>query len=222
MIKALIFDFDGLILDTESPDYQSWQETYQEHGCSLPLSEWAKWIGSTGTFDPYGYLSEQLGRPVDRTAIRTRRRARYAELMTGQSVLPGVQAYILTAERLGLKLGVASSASRVHVHGNLERLGLRTHFDSVHCADDVERVKPDPALYRAALRALDVTADQAIALEDSPNGVLAAKRAGLFCVAVPNALTRQLSLDLADLELESLAGLPLENLCELVDKRSKA
>ena len=211
-IEALIFDFDGLIMDTETPDYQSWQETYQAFGGSFSFTEWAKWIGTAGAFDPYGYLEEQLGHPIDRAAVRARRRARFDELMAGKSALPGVHEYVHSARRLGLKLGIASSSSRDWVLRNLGSLGLEPYFDSIRCGDDVERTKPDPAVYLAALDALGVEAHQAIALEDSPNGVWAAKRAGIYCVVVPNALTRQLSLDHADLQLDSLADLALDEL----------
>jgi HAD superfamily hydrolase (TIGR01509 family) len=211
-IKALIFDFDGLILDTESPDYQSWQEIYQAYGGSLSFSEWARWIGTIGAFDPYAYLEEQVGHPIDRAAIRALRRARFAELVAGQPVLPGVREYIHRARSLGIKLGIASSSSREWILSHLGPLGLEAYFDSVSGSDDVERTKPDPGVYLAALSALEVKAHQAIALEDSPNGVLAAKRAGIYCVAVPNALTRQLLFDQADLQLASLADLPLEKL----------
>jgi len=212
MIKALIFDFDGLILDTEGPEYQSWREIYQAYGCSLPLSKWAEGIGSSDTFDPYDDLSQRLGRPVDQATIRAKRRPRFTELMANQSVLPGVERYIFEARELGLRLGLASSSSRSWVTGYLSQLKLEACFDSIKCGDDVEYTKPDPALYLAALQALDVKAHEAIALEDSPNGVLAAKRAGIFCVAVPNAMTQQLPLDLADLQISSLAELSLEEL----------
>ena len=212
MIKALIFDFDGLILDTEEPEYQSWREVYQAFGCSLPLSKWAECIGTADAFDPYDYLVEQLGQSIDRAGVQVKRRARFDELMAAQSVLPGVQEYILEAKRLGLRLGLASSSSREWVTGHLSRLGLLACFDSLKCGDEVERTKPDPALYLMTLQALEVGAREAIALEDSPNGVLAAKRAGIFCVAVPNPVTQHLSLAQADMQLPSLAGLPLETL----------
>jgi HAD superfamily hydrolase (TIGR01509 family) len=212
MIRALIFDFDGLILETEGPDYQSWQAVYQTYGCALPLSKWAECIGTTDAFDPYDYLAQQLGHPIDRDAVRAERRRRFAALMADQEILPGVESYILEAKRLGLKLGVASSSTRQWVTGHLERFGLVTFFDSLKSRDDVARTKPDPALYLMSLQALGVESHQAIALEDSPNGVLAAKRAGIFCVAVPNPVTRHLSLDLADLQISSLAELPLEQL----------
>lgn len=213
MIRTLIFDFDGLILDTETPDFQSWQEIYQEHGCHLPFSTWATYIGSSAElFNPYDYLEEQLSHAVERENIRSKRRPRYLKLVEAQPILPGVKDYIDDAKRLSLKVALASSATRDWVTGNLSRLGLIEHFDSIKCANDVERVKPDPELYQSTLEALNIRPDEGIVLEDSPNGILAAKRAGLFCVAVPNALTRQLPLDSADLRLDSLADLPLEKL----------
>ncbi len=215
MIKALIFDFDGLILDTEVPDYQSWVEVYQAHGCKLPLEQWVACIGTIDAFNPYDDLEQALGQPIDRAAVRLQRRARFAELMADQSILPGVQDYINKAKQLGLKLSVASSSPREWVTGYLSQFGLITHFDVICCGDEVPATKPDPALYLKALQALNIQAHEAIALEDSPNGILAAKRAGLFCVAIPNALTRQLSLSLADYQMNSLIDLPLEKLLQL-------
>jgi len=222
MTRALIFDFDGLILDTEVPEFQAWQEIYQAHGCELPLATWAACIGtSSEVFDPYAYLEAQLGRPVDREAIRVTDRQRSAELIGLQTVLPGVMDYIADARRLGLHLGVASSSSRAWVSGHLTRLELSAHFTCLKCADDVQRVKPDPAVYQAVLEALALPADQAIALEDSPHGIAAAKRAGLFCVAVPNALTRQLAFAQADLRLSALTDMPLARLLLEVERRGR-
>ena len=217
--RGLIFDFDGLILDTELPEFQSWQEIYREHGCVLPLTVWATCIGtSSDVFDPYGYLESLLGRPVDRGAVRAKHKQRYGELLQARSVLPGVREHIADAKRLGLRLGIASSSSRRWVEGHLLELGLLEQFDCIRCRDDVQRAKPDPELYLSALKGLDLRPDQAIALEDSPNGIMAAKAAGIYCVAVPNLLTAELSLDGADLVLPSLAALPLERLLLEVDK----
>jgi HAD superfamily hydrolase (TIGR01509 family) len=224
MIRAVVFDFDGLILDTEYPDYMSWQEIYRAHGADLPLSAWERCIGSMdlNLFDPYAYLEAQLGRPVDREEIRARRQPRFAELVAAQGVLPGVEDYLTSARRLGLKVGLASSSSRAWVTGYLAQYGLNGNtFDCLSCGDEVEHTKPDPELYLAVLGALALRAEQAVALEDSPNGVAAAKAAGLYCVAVPNMLTRRLALDQADLRLNSLADMPLERLLEEVERKGR-
>ena len=213
MIKALVFDFDGLIVDTEMSSYQTWQEIYAEHDCQLPFSTWAICIGgSPQLFDPCEYLEQQIGRPVLREEIRLRRRQRHIRMVEAQPVLPGVEDYIHSAKRLGLKIGVASSSRHEWVDTHLTRLGLIDYFDSIKCFDDVKRTKPNPELYLAVLDALGVHGQQAIALEDSPNGVIAAQQAGIFCVAVPNPVTSQLSLLHADLCLSSLTEVSLEQL----------
>jgi HAD superfamily hydrolase (TIGR01509 family) len=222
MIEAVIFDFDGLILDTEVPEFQTWQEIYQAHGCKLALEIWATGLGtSADAFDPCAHLEAQLGRLIDREVIHQRRRQRYHELLGAKAVLPGVREYIAEAKRLGLYLGVASSSSREWVVGHLTELGLYAYFDCIKCRDDVPHVKPDPALYQAVVETFALQPHQAIALEDSPNGITAAKRAGLFCVAVPNPLTRQLSLAHADLLVSSLADLPLQQLLDHVQRNGQ-
>src|SRR5438093_12900492 len=173
-MQGLIFDFDGLIVDTELPAFQTWQEIYQAYGCALPLSTYATGIGWPGAFDPHAYLETQLGRLLDREEIRLRRQQRYLELTEEQSPLPGVQDYITEAKRLGLKLGLASSSLRDWVVGHLSQFGLREYFDCIKCADDATRTKPDPELYQLVLAATALRADTAIAWEASPNGVLAA------------------------------------------------
>lgn len=220
MIRALIFDFDGLILDTEEPIYRSWLEVYEAHGEELPFELWVKTVGSTNkAFHPQHHLEERLGRPLERDVI-DRRLGRRTELILAENLLPGVRAYIDAAASLGLKLGVASSSNRDWVSGHLERLGVGDRFDCMRCRDDVANAKPEPDLYIAVLQCLGVSAAEAVAIEDSPNGVTAAKRAGLFCVAVPNRITAGLDLSGADLVLGSLADLPLPELLVRVEESS--
>ncbi|GCE27519.1 hypothetical protein KDA_30030 [Dictyobacter alpinus] len=218
MIQALIFDFDGLILDTEISAFQSWQEIYQEYDKELPLEMWATCIGSgLDTFDPHGYLEELIEESIPRHSLAERRLKRHLELIESQVALPGVETYIEDAHRLGLKIAVASSSPRSWVVDHLTRLGLRDAFDAMKFGDEVVHRKPHPELYLSALDLLGARPEQAIALEDSPNGVRAAQNAGIFCVAVPNPITGQLPLDHADLRLTSLASLPLKQLIQKVD-----
>lgn len=213
MIRAIIFDFDGLILETEGPSYQSWEALYRSFGLSLPFSTWSAIIGTTqGAFDPRLELQKQVKGEVDWEAVELKRMASEQALVEAQPVLPGVVQYLQDARRLGLKIGLASSSSCRWVTGHLTRLGLDGCFDCIRGSDDVERVKPYPELYLSVLHALGVRADEALALEDSPIGIQAAKSAGIFCVAVPNPLTSRLSLSQADLQLSSLTDLTLERL----------
>ena len=217
-IKALIFDFDGLILDTEGPIFQSWQEAYHRFGGELSLEKWATVIGTyEESFDPFEDLQEQIGHRLDAAEILPAQRKREAALVAEQQVRPGVEQYLLDARSLGLKIGLASSSSCRWVTGHLTRLGLIDYFDCIRGKDDVQVTKPDPALYLAAAAGLGVPAEQALALEDSPNGLLSAKRAGMFAVAVPNDLTRQLPLDHADWRLDSLADLTLRALIKIAE-----
>lgn len=210
MIKAVIFDFDGLILETEGPCYQSWNEIYRLHGNELDLETYIGTIGSSADhFDPYEHLERTLGYPVDRHAVRIHRRKRHLELSEAEAMLPGVMETILDAKKLGLKIGLASSSSQEWVEGHLRRLDLLPYFDTVQTADNVDRTKPEPDLYLAAVKALEISPCEGLALEDSPNGVLAAKRAGLYCIAVPGPLTCHLDFGLADRKVEFLTDISL-------------
>ncbi|MGE5222827.1 MAG: HAD family hydrolase [Omnitrophica WOR_2 bacterium] len=218
-IKALIFDFDGLILDTERPIYQSWKEIYESFGSQLHLSDWANVIGAGPKMhDLYALLEKQLGYPVQREQVGAPRKQREVELIEAQEVLPGVRETLESAKKLGLKIGLASSSSCKWVTGHLSRLGLLDYFDVIRAEDDVAYTKPDPELYLKVIEAFSLHPSQAVAFEDSPNGILAAKRAGLFCVAVPNTLTSQLPLDQADLRLDSLSDLTLEELLVKIEQ----
>jgi HAD superfamily hydrolase (TIGR01509 family) len=212
VIRALVFDFDGLILETETPSYQSWAEIYREHGHELPMDRWHGFIGSDTGFDPAGHLAALVGEGFDREATQARRDTRKSELIAALDVMVGVREYIADARRLGLRLAVASSSSRAWVLGHVERLGIGAEWDAVRTRDDVARTKPAPDLYLAAVDALGVAPQEAVAFEDSTNGIAAAKAAGLLCVAVPNALTAGMDLTQADVRLASLAETPLERL----------
>jgi putative hydrolase of the HAD superfamily len=167
-------------------------------------------------------MESQLGELVNRPAILERQRARTAEILDHRSILPGVMQFIEQARSRNMRLAVTSGSHRGWVEQHLQRLELRQHFDVIRCADDVEHLKPDPALHLAVVSALEVPAQDAIAIEDSPRGIEAAKAAGLYCVSVPNALTRSLSMDEADLALLSLAATSLDEIVVRANRRRAA
>jgi HAD superfamily hydrolase (TIGR01509 family) len=205
-LAAVVFDFDGLILDTETPEFVAWQELYATFGVSLERRLWVQVIGThEAQWDPWDHLEELVGQPVDRVALRPVREERHLALIEAEQTRPGVLQWLTEARSLGLRAAVASSSSNAWVTAYLKRLGIEDLFAAVATGDRVPRTKPDPAVYRLALRELGVSAAQAIAVEDSPNGIAAAKAAGLYTVAVPGPMTADLDLSHADLRLASLA-----------------
>ncbi len=208
-LKGVIFDCDGLLIDTETPEFETWQEVFEAHGTTLSRTFWQTIIGSGAGFDIYAILESQCGHPVDREAIRSARRPRHEAMIRAGGLLPGVLKAIQTAQRMKLKLALASSSSAAWVNWCLDSFELRSYFDVVVTKDDVSVTKPDPELYLLALDRLGLVASEAIALEDSANGVRAAVRAGIFCIVVPNPMTADMDLSHASRQLDSLEALDL-------------
>ena len=212
MIQALIFDFDGLLVDTETPAFQSWQPLYAEYGHELPLETWQGALGTSEGFDPLAHLAALVGRPLDRAALLARRQAAKHALSATQPLLPGAREILGQAHELGLPCAVASSSSRDWVQGWLSHHGIAGEFACVRTADDVELTKPAPDLFLSAAACLGVPPARCLVFEDSANGILAARAAGMPCVAVPGPITRRLVLPSADRVIESLDALPLAEL----------
>jgi HAD superfamily hydrolase (TIGR01509 family) len=221
MIRALIFDFDGLILDTETPDLLVWQSIYRRHGQELSAQTWGQIVGGAGTttFEPDTHLESLVEDGLDLSALRREADEARLALILRQQPLPGVSGYLDEARRLRLPLGIASSSPHSWVDGHLARLGILDRFAAVVCGDDVPpgRTKPHPDVFLKALAALGAGANETIVFEDSPNGVKAARAAGLFVVAVPNPLTAQLPFDGENLRLGSLAEISLSKLLAQID-----
>jgi HAD superfamily hydrolase (TIGR01509 family) len=213
MIKALIFDFDGTIIDTETAWYIAFRDAYKEHGVDLTLEMYSECIGtSLKTFNPYEYLITDLNLPIDRDAFRESIQLQHAALMNKEKVRPGIQEYLEQASKAGIKLAVASSSKREWVEQHLEQLKLKDYFEVIRTADDVANVKPDPELYNQALEALGVTPDEAVAIEDSPNGARAAAAAGMHCVVISNTITGTLEFEMPHQRLSCLTDLQFNDL----------
>jgi HAD superfamily hydrolase (TIGR01509 family) len=209
-IRAFLFDFDGLIIDTETASRAGWAWLYRQHGFELPAEKWATLVGTIGApWDPMRHLEELVGEPIDEADLNERRYAHELSLIEAEELRPGIADYLAEAKQRGLKRAIVSSSTRRWIDMHLERLERAVGWDAIVAADhDTTRAKPRPDLYLEALELLGVAAGEAIAFEDSLNGVTAAQAAGIFCVAIPNEVTRTMGLDGADLLLDSLADLP--------------
>jgi HAD superfamily hydrolase (TIGR01509 family) len=212
-IDGIVFDFDGLILDTEGPVFAAWQEAFETYGCPpLTIEEWAAEIGTAGGLDLVGIIRSRATRAFDEEAMHARRRVRRDELLEQEVVRPGVPDWLDEADALGLPLAIASSSPRDWVEPHLERLGLAHRFAFISCFGDGDLVaKPAPDLYLAACAAIGVRPGSGLAIEDSPHGIAAAKAAGMWCVAVPHGITEGLDLSHADVRLRSLADTTLRD-----------
>lgn len=206
-IRAAVFDFDGLILDTEWPEVKAWQEIFNQFDQELP-SDW--WIGTIGkgadhkVVHPLEILEQLTKSKLDHRALDLAHWERRIELTNEQPIMPGIEARLNEADSKGIALGIASSSRHAWVDGHLQRLGIYDRFSVIVCADDVSRTKPEPDLYLEACRRLGFSAESCIAFEDSPTGARAAKTAGLKVAAVPNSLTKTLEFDSADVKITSL------------------
>jgi HAD superfamily hydrolase (TIGR01509 family) len=211
MIRALLFDFDGTIVDTETPEFESWRLEYAVFGVEMPRDLWATLIGTTtpGGFEPYSWLESKIGRALDRETLRERRRAVMMDLIAAERPRPGIEDWLAGGRDRGLSLAVASASRRPWVERHLTAVGLIDRFDYLATGDQVERPKPAPDVYLLAAKRLGIAPHEAIVVEDSRNGVAAAKAAGMFTIAVPNPMTAALDFSEADLRVDSLAALDL-------------
>lgn len=223
-MRALIFDFDGLILDTETTEFRVWTEVFASHGLEMPGGYWAQLIGRGAEEEFEGpdlLLCRMLGQeaydPTERAAIS----ARILERLALEKVRPGVLELLLECRAEGLPLAVASSSKHEWVDGWLVRHQLIDFFAAVVCKEDAPRAKPAPDLFLLACARLSVLPSEALALEDSPNGVRAAREAGVFVVAVPNSVTRELDLSEADAVLETLDGVKVGDLRGMLGDRKR-
>ena len=217
-VEALLFDFDGTLIDTESAEYHAWEQTFAEYGVELTVERWSSCIGTIGGFEPLDELEQAVG-TIDRDKVDRARQRLQLQLLAREALRPGVARYLDDARRLGLKVGIASTSTDEWIVSQLTRIDHDHTFDCVVCANlDPERAKPRPIVYVEALTQLGVAPRDAIAFEDSPNGVAAAKAAGIFTVAVPNRITATLDFREADLVLASLEAMALEDLLEHVPK----
>lgn len=221
MISAVIFDLDGLVIDSETPEVLAWEAIYARYGMRFPIASWLQNVGrNDGPWDPLApfRLPESPSAP---DLVAGLWRHQVDALMDAYfKPLPGVVPLLTQLRRRGLRTAVASSSRRAWIVRVLARLGLADQFDATAGGDEVPRAKPEPDVYLLAARRLGAAPRACVALEDSHNGVRAAKAAGMPCIAVPSALTRQLDFAAADLVVGSLDEITLDAITALGDAKA--
>ncbi|WP_064094476.1 HAD family hydrolase [Rossellomorea aquimaris] len=194
-MKGIVFDFDGLMIDTESVWFDAFRDTLNElHDVEIELERYSSCIG-TDDAPLFSYYTELVGEEIDSELITEMVEKRYHERMSDPQLREGVMDYLEAAKKQGLKIGLASSSSRKWVLSYLEKCNVKGYFEVIKGKEDVEKVKPDPALYREAVKELGLMPQEVVAFEDSLNGSKAAIEAGLFCVIVPNPVTSHLPFE---------------------------
>jgi HAD superfamily hydrolase (TIGR01509 family) len=222
VIRALIFDFDGLLIDTETPALLTWQKVYQDYGQELTLETWQQALGRRGGegFKPLEHLATLVGIMFDAEAVREQRWQHKMTLCEQEPVRPGIQGTIAAAQRLGLTCVVASSSGREWVEGWLKKHDLLKHFAFTKTGDDVENVKPAPELFLSVAQTLCIQPSECLVFEDSPNGTLAALNAGMPCVVVTNPVTEGLEFPHHALKLKRMDEMRLEDILNIINNKS--
>ncbi|MDM5226802.1 HAD-IA family hydrolase [Cytobacillus sp. NJ13] len=212
MIKAVIFDFDGTIVDTESLWYEVFKQTLSEdYGFELGLEDFAKGIGTTDDI-LFNYIDSILGIQINRESVQEKTEKAFQSQRDILILREGIQDLIEKCIEKGLKLGVASSSGSDWVKHYLNHFGIEGHFQTIKTKEDVEKVKPDPALYIKALEEMGVEPEESLAIEDSVNGSIAAVQAGMHCAAVPNDVTHFLSFHEKVLRYKAFSEIPIDEL----------
>jgi HAD superfamily hydrolase (TIGR01509 family) len=211
-MRALVFDYDGLIVDSETPEYECWKKVFEDHGQSLPLTDWVHVVGGAVMVDMRLELERRLGHGLDWARVDAGRIEHYHSIFSRQPLLPGVQALFDQGRRQGWRIGVASNSTLGWVKPGLVRFGLWPYVGAIRARDTAARPKPHPDPYREVLAELGARAGLSFAFEDSATGLAAAKAAGLTAVCVPNALTKHHDLSQADRLLDSLEQFILPDL----------
>lgn len=207
MLQSVLFDFDGVCIDTETARYLSWQEIYASYGLSLPLDEWIKNIGKASyVSDPYPLLESLAGTKLDKQEILDRHRVSEIEITNAMPLMEGFAERLDEALSLGWRCAVVSSSSHRWVDGHLNFRKLAGKFTFTLCREDTVKHKPDPEPYVTAAIKLGVSPGTALVIEDSAPGVAAAKAAGCRCIAVPCPMTKEMDFSAADMMSTSLAG----------------
>ncbi|MGY3717913.1 HAD family hydrolase [Sutcliffiella cohnii] len=218
MIKAIVFDFDGLILDTEYALYESFCELLEIDSSNLPIKDYAHYIG-TDSEALYELIVKKANGKMSKEEIIEKTHVLHKEKLKSPISREGVKEYLKAAKEKGLKIGLASSSNREWVTHFLNELNLLHYFDILQTRDDVEKVKPDPTLYKNVIEHFGINPSEAIAFEDSANGTKAAIAAGLNVVIVPNKITETLHFEKYHARISSMREKELNEIIDIIEAK---
>lgn len=206
--SAVLFDFDGVLVDTEWAIYQAWLRTFRRHGHDLPLSLYTRCIGSDfDAWSPKAHLEDLTKLGFDWVELDSARQVEIRADLVKEGPMDGIPELLDEIKERGIAQAVVSSSSHGWVDGWLDKLGLRDSFCEVICKGDAPRIKPAPDLYLAAAAKLGVAAESCLVIEDSVNGLLAAHAAGMQVWIVPNRVTAGLDFSSAERVFKDFCGL---------------
>ena len=206
--RGIIFDFDGVLVDTEWAIYQSWVQLYAREGQEISISTYSPCLGAGYShWNPADHREKLTGKKYDWDVETPARQAVLEADLARAGLMEGALELLDWCREQGIGLTVASSSSRRWVQGWLERLGIYERFDGVFTRTDGYAVKPDPALFLAACDCLNLPKEDCLIVEDTENGTISARNAGIPCVAVPNRMTESCDLSRAQYRVSSLSAL---------------
>lgn len=214
--QAVVFDFDGLVVDTETPEYTIWAEIFAEHGQHLTVLEWGKSVGAApGTWTATEVLETLIG-PYDKAKVKADHENRLKAKTDNLQPMPGILDWVSDLQRAGIPYGIASSSVAAWVNRFLKTASLEAVFPVIVTRTETLRAKPNPDLYLEACRQLGADPSAAVAFEDSTNGIKAAKAAGMWGIAVPCPVTVTFDFSMADKVVPSLAEFRLPDLVQMI------
>lgn len=212
MLKALVFDFDGVIVDTETQWYYIYRDWLKKaYHYDLRIQDYLVCVGSSSE-RLFAFLKQKLGTDEDIRKFEKQAMSEFIERTRNLPAMEGVAELVTAAKEKGLRLAIATSATRKKPQVHLERLQLLEYFDAFSTAELSRHIKPAPDIFVKAAELLDCSCTECLAIEDSRNGLIAATRAGMPCLIVPNKITESSDFTGCYRKLSSLKELKLEEL----------
>ena len=215
---AVIFDFDGVVLDSETPEYEAHRRIYERHGAALTVEEWCDCIGihSEGHEERwFSRLCERVDPAPTPEEYQAERKRNFIELVPREP-RRGIRELLEALRDANVPTAIASSAPARWVVPAADRIGMTPLFRTIVSGSDVARGKPAPDVYLEATRRLGVDPAWSVAIEDSGPGLASARAAGLKTVAIPHWLTEQHELTGADLRVAHAGELTVARLATLL------